>query len=98
MSLSNLQGRRFYTPMIAHEQFNSISYMTQVNQVMATLESLGQVSHQKEDYAKGFEYVGPDIDADVRKDLFRGSRKLHKLRECTVGLGPRAKVDLELTP
>ena len=83
--------------MIAFEQFNSMSHMTTINMVMATLESLSLLTHQKEDYAKGFEYVGPDVDASARQELFRARRREHGLVDCTVGLS-RLKVDLEATP
>ena len=33
-------------PMLAYEQFGSVSYMTSVNGVMATLEALNLVAHQ----------------------------------------------------
>jgi len=98
--LHERRGRRYYMPMLAYEQFGSVSYMTSVNGVMATLEALNLVAHQRDDYAKGFEYVGPDIDKDVRQELFNAysNKEGYPLLKVSTVSVRRTEVDLEVTP
>jgi len=98
--LHERRGRRYYMPMLAYEQFGSVSYMTSVNGVMATLEALNLVAHQRDDYAKGFEYVGPDIDKDVRQELFNAysNKEGYPLLKVSTVSVRRTVVDPEVTP
>ena len=56
--------------------------------------------HQRDDYAKGFEYVGPDIDKDVRQELFNAysNKEGYPLLKVSTVSVRRTEVDLEVTP
>ena len=71
--------------MIVHELFTR-EHVERVNLVMATLEALKLVQNNKTDYAKGFAYTGPDVDAEARNRLFAENKDEFGLRGCLVSL------------
>ena len=79
-----LQRRRMYIPLIAHDLFSE-DQLEKINQVMAVLEALELVA-QRTDYAEGFEYVGPDIDREVRSELFGERQQEFGLKPCSITL------------
>ena len=82
-----MQGRRFYVPMLAYEQFSSVAKTPQVNEVMAFLVAMNLASSRiGEDHFGGFEYRGPDIDKGERERLYGRYSHEFGLQDATVSI------------